>query len=212
MILVWIAFSISTYILFKRSTGVSFKLTYTVLLLSLISESLSRILKVLDASKYITFQNNLIVYNTYEIITFPILFTLYYKLIISNKRRVIPFFLIAFILTCIIDGFFITDFSREYETYPFVIGSIGISISIVFYLAQILQDGSFEAIKENYFFWFSIGVLIYYLGNTPFYSIINFFSFGPKFVNVFYIIAKILAIAMYSLICLGLFRYKISNE
>lgn len=212
MLFAWVAFFIASFIAIKRKIGKCFKLAYAVFSLTVLTESLARFLNKLHRMDLIDFFNNLILFNIYEIIVFPILFLLYYKLIKTEKRRVVPYFFLAFILICLIDGIWFSDYTQEYETYPFIVGSIGLSVSVVFYLAQILEDGSFDAIKNNFFFWFSCGVLIYYLGNTPFYSVTNFFAFSPGPEKLFYIISKILAIIMYILICLGLFKYKLADE
>jgi len=212
LIFLLLATGIATYILLKKSTGVSFKILYAVLILTLISELLGKLTVVLDFKGIIDQGNNILIFNICEFLVFPLLFFMYFNLIKTKKRKLIPVFFFVFVLTCFIEGFFITDLTKQYETYPFIIGSIGLSFCSVFYFTQILEDGSFEKIKNNFFIWVSCGILIYYLGNTPFISVTNVFAFETETKNLFFVIAKILAVNMYALICIGLLRYKISDE
>lgn len=212
LLLVCTALTIATYVLMKKSIGICFKLIYAVLFFTVIVELIGKYSHQLNRDGIINFENNIGVYNIYELIIFPLLFFLYYNLIKGKNRKYILLFIIPFVVTSFIEGLFFTDYTKEYQTYPFIVGSLGLSVSVVFYFTQILEDGSFDRIRNNFFFWLSCGILIYYLGNIPFVSVVNIFDINDEVQYSFWSIAKVLAIIMYILICIGLPRYKIIRE
>lgn len=212
LILECLAFVIATYVLIKKNVGICFKLIYAVLFFTVIVELIGKYGHQINRDGIINFENNIGVYNIYELIVFPLLFFLYYNLIKGKNRKYILLFIIPFVVASFVEGLFFTDYTKQYQTYPFIVGSLGLSVSVVFYFTQILEDGSFERIRNNFFFWLSCGILIYYLGNIPFVSVVNIFEINDEIQYSFWSIAKVLAIIMYILICIGLPRYKIIRE
>lgn len=209
----WLSLILASYILITKSTGLSFKFVYTVLFITVIAESSGAILTYFFERDLIETKNNLYVYNVYQILVFPLLLMCFYCLIVSEKRRIIPYFICLFMISFLIEGLFFVDYLTESLVFPNIVGSTGLCIVVMVYFTQILEDGSMIYLKNNFYFWLSCGILIYYVGNVPFSSVINFMIFeNQEIYYSFFYIRIVLAIMMYTLICIGLPKYNILDE
>lgn len=203
-----IAFILSLRILVRTDFDDNFKFVFSILLMSAILEVSTSF--IYNAQDYLKIVNVLGLYNLYYIISYTLWFMLYYQLIKHNVRRFIPYLVALYLISCFVEAMFFLDYTQVNQTYPHTIGSLCLAVVIIFYFVQILQDGSFEALKDNFYFWISCGLLIYYVGSLPFRVVTNYFTFiSVKNVDLlFFNSTFIFGLIMYLLFSIGLYRYK----
>jgi hypothetical protein len=119
-------------------------------------------------------ENNIIIYNIFHFINFTYLFLLFRQYVTHpSQKRWIFFFIIIYILSFIINMFF-ENYFKEIQTIPYLIASVFLISSIVFYFLAILNTDKILYVSKNLLFWISVGLLIYFVGNIPFRVIRNF--------------------------------------
>ncbi len=145
--------------------------------------------------KKIGYTNNIIIYNVFHFINFSFLFLLFNRSLSKAKHKQ---WTKIFLLTYII-GFFINlcfeNYFIQVQTIPFLMASIFLIISIVFYFSELLNTNEVLFVKKNILFWISVGYLLYLSGNLPIRVIRNYFT---EVVNLEYIleISSILSIIL----------------
>ncbi len=85
---------------------------------------------------------------------------------------------------------------------PFVVGSIFLIISIVFYLIELLKSEKVIIFHRKLLFWISIGLLLFHSGTIPFSLKYNEYSLFPSIDKLFLII-YVLAFFMYTTFIFG---------
>ncbi len=133
----------------------------------------------------------------YAILNFSCIIFFYYKLI--NDRvwiRVIKVSILVFYAFAIV-----TVFKKEYFMFFFIMGSLNVAITILFYLRELLLSDKILNYKKLLPFWVSVGFLVYYLPSIPFLMFINdMLDRGLFFIlNLLIIVMNVFII--YGLIC-----------
>ncbi len=120
--------------------------------------------------------NNSIVYNIYNIVSFSY-FLLLYRYFITNKshKKWIYSFFIIYLVTVFINAFF-ENYLKEPQTIPYIVASILLIITIVFYFIELLNSRKVLHVKHNLLFWIAVGLLIYYIGNIPFRIVRGYYA------------------------------------
>jgi len=138
---------------------------------------------------------NKIIYNIYNVISFSYLFLLYRSYLNNKKRRkIILYFILVYIISFIINGFY-QNYLKQSQTVPYLIASVFLIISVVFYFIQILNSEKVLKVNKNLLFWISVGLFLFYIGIIPFRIIVNSFS-NSTALNYLFSIKFILVIAM----------------
>ncbi|MET2983671.1 hypothetical protein [Aureibaculum conchae] len=147
---------------------------------------------------------NLGLYNLLYIIVYPIFYYIYYKALETKKyRNAIKIFFLSFIVISIINWIFIQDFLTEYSKYPDIIGSLFLTICVIFYFIELLQSEKVIRFHRSVSFWLSVGLLVYYTSIIPFTVVVNNYALADKALQKMFLINHILAIAMYSVFTFG---------
>lgn len=134
--------------------------------------------------EYITNYNGFI-YNIYYVVNFSYLFVLYKNHVSKTTyKKSILVFLILYILSTIIYGFF-ENYKVHFQSVPYIIASFLLIISIIFYFIEILNSEKVLVTNKNLLFWISIGFLIYYVGNIPFRILRNYYEYLTDAVVLF---------------------------
>jgi hypothetical protein len=142
-------------------------------------------------------------YNILYFVFFNLVLIIYLKSIKNNKHKFwIKIFIISYILISIINWSFIQSFIFEMSELPFVIGSIFLIISIIFYLIQLLKSSNTKTFHKELLFWISIGLLLFHTGTIPFSLEYNGYAFMPGIHKLFLII-YILSPLMYLIFTFG---------
>jgi len=138
---------------------------------------------------------NKIIYNIYNVINFTYLFILYKNYLKNkNRKRIILCFIIIYIISFIINGFF-QNYIKQSQTVPYIIGSVFLVISVIFYFIEILNSEKVLKVNRNLLFWISIGFFLFHIGIIPFRIIVNSFS-NSTALNYLFLIKFILVMVM----------------
>lgn len=146
---------------------------------------------------------NLEYYNLLSCFNFNLVFLLIFKNIGSHKAKVKVGAIVYNIL------FFANlvhiQFNSELTTYANIVGGVLVSVFVIFYYIELLSSNLVLYIKNDLFYWFSIGALLYYSGSIPFELVINDVSANDS--NIVYI-NHVLYIIYYLCITVGFFMHK----
>lgn len=148
------------------------------------------------------YASNFIVFNVYHLINFTALLWLY-KAFIKKKvsKRIISSFILFFILIYFLN-LRVENYTTRLITWPFIVGSIFIMISVVFYFLEILNSDKVLYIKKNLLFWVSAGLLIYFAGKLPMRLVRNYW-FEVLNYRVIFLTEAILSILMCGCFIIG---------
>jgi len=142
-------------------------------------------------------------YNVLKFITFNTLYYMYYKSLITIKfKNWIKFFAFIYIGVFIFNWLFIQNFILENSESPHIIGSIFLTIIILFYFIELLKSDKIIIFHRLLLFWISIGLLLFHTGTIPFTLKLNGYMLFPGIHKLFSIV-YILAIIMYSIFTFG---------
>jgi len=142
-------------------------------------------------------------YNLLYIVFFIVILVIYLRSIKNSvQKKIIKYFILIYILISIINWSFIQNFLFEMSTLPFVLGSIFLIISVIFYFIQLLKSEKIKTFHKELLFWISIGLLLFHAGTIPFALKLNDYVLIPGIHKLFLII-YVLAISMYLVFTFG---------
>ena len=151
-----------------------------------------------QGSKY-----NLWIANLLYVIYYPSLLYIYFKEINNSAFKVcIQFFTIGYLLVSAINWIFIQNFMTEWSELPFIVGSLALIITVVFYFVELLKSDKIIIFHRTLLFWVSIALLLFHAGTIPFSIKINGYAHIPGTHHLF-LILYVLAILMYLIIAFG---------
>ncbi|MDH5413147.1 MAG: hypothetical protein OEW87_03325 [Flavobacteriaceae bacterium] len=140
---------------------------------------------------------NLWLYNLLEIVTFGILYYIFFKSLKTTIYKLWTKILaIGFVLLTIVNWGFLQNFILEWSEFPNIYGSLTLIIIILFYFIELLRSDKIILFHRNLLFWISVGLLLFYAGTLPFAIKVNGYALIPGIHGLFLII-YILAIFMY---------------
>lgn len=193
-------------IYFFKYKNTSFRHILIVLWLIVFIETLG-VFKIIENSSYLDkndIKYNLALYNFLYLIVYPAFFSIYYKTLQTTKyRNTIKIFFVLFILVSAINWIYIQDFFTEWSKYPDILGSLFLTICIIFYFIELLQSEKIIRFQKSVPFWISVGLLIYYTSTIPFIVVQNTYALADASLQNMYLINHILAIAMYLIFTFG---------
>jgi len=194
-------------IFYFKYKNTAFKYIFFILWLIVITEILGYFYKELHL--YYTNENgvkyNLFLYNILSLILFPAYYFMYYKTLKTERyQSIIKLFIIVFLIIYIGNWVFFQHFFTENPLYPRIIGSIFLTICIVFYFIELLQSDKIISFHRLVPFWISVGLLIFYTSTIPFTVVQNSYMLSnDNAVLKIFIIKLILATAMYLIFAFG---------
>ena len=150
-------------------------------------------------------------YNIYGLINYTY-FLLVYRNNIKNitSKKIISGFILCFMLLHGID-LFIENYHTQAQTFPNVIASLFLMTAILFYFIQIINSKKVHFIYKDILFWISVGMLLYYLSNTPYRIIRNYYQrLSQSYIML--LTNHCLAIIMYLCFCVGFIVSKKKNS
>ena len=127
---------------------------------------------------------------------------LWYRSLINNKVRkgIILVLVVTFWVFIVINSFFIESFWKI-QTYTFAVAAIGVITSIILYFIEILNSDRILQFERSIYFWFSLGVLVFWVPYMPLKFTSTYFNFqGPVYV----ISITVLNYLMYLFFIIGL--------
>lgn len=149
---------------------------------------------------------NVVFYNIFTSIQTAYYLFLIQSSILSVKiKRIIGVCTGVFILSYIINYFFVQNIHTELVSYTFTIGCLFITLSSMYFFYELLHSDKIENYATYVRFWIILGVFIFYTCNIPYMSIYNYLSVNYNTIlNAYYKIIEILAYIMYVFFIIGI--------
>ena len=145
---------------------------------------------------------NYIVFNIYILVIFS-----YYILILRELyknifyKKISALFLLFFFLIYFIDLVFMQNILNEMLTYAFSIAVIFVLILSSIYLIEIFNSDKVLYFKKSIYFWFILGVLIFYIPLLPYMIVVKMFlKFSDQILGI---VLFSLNLLMYSCFIIG---------
>ena len=192
------------YFKYKKT---AFKYMLFILWLIVIKETLGYFHKELhlyyldeNGIKYNLWMGNILTF-----ILYPAYYVMYLKTIKTVKyKSVIKLFISVFVIIYITNWLFFQNFLTDYPIYPRIIGSIFLTITVIFYFVELLRSDKIISFHRLVPFWISVGLLIFYTSTIPFTVVQNTYMLASETaVKKMFIIKLVLATAMYLIFTFG---------
>ncbi|RNL91713.1 hypothetical protein ED312_04125 [Sinomicrobium pectinilyticum] len=152
--------------------------------------------KILDG-KYPVF----FIANIYSVLQFLFYFFWYRYLINALKlKRLLLIFALLFALFVIWNSIFLQDFVYTTQTYTYIVGTIFTIVSIYLYFVQVFNDDFILHFQRSVYFWFSLGILLFFIPFLPFMIASEFFNYEG---SLFSLVIFILNVVMHSCFVIG---------
>lgn len=120
-------------------------------------------------------------------------------------KRGISLCILIFIITTLINYFYIQNIHAELASYTFTIGCLLITIGSVYFFYELLKSNEIENYATYPQFWIILGLFIFYTCNIPYMSVFNYLSKNyPTICNAYFKIIEILSYIMYSFFIIGI--------
>ncbi len=152
------------------------------------------------------FEKNHWLYNPFIIFNFLFYFLFFTAKLESTKiksafKYLAVFYLGTSVLNLIISDFFFSKIS----SYSFIVGSIFLLISVLYYFFEVLQSDNILIFKSSFAFYVAVGALVFHLCVSPLviYSIYLTEASNPVFVKINVYIFTIANIFMYTCYSIG---------
>ena len=142
-----------------------------VILFYLIASLSSEVLAVISMK---LFGNNLIIYGTFNLLSFLILFLAYEKKFDESLLKKILWLIAIIIFIGIFVDFIFIKGSAAFLSESLTISYLFLSIVIVSYLIKLLKDTEKVRIESVPFFWISIGLLLFFASSMLPYFALNY--------------------------------------
>ncbi len=111
-------------------------------------------------------------------------YLLWFRFLIKDrkKRQAILFMFLTLMLFFIINSMFIEPF-LEIQNYTFGVAAIFVILTILLFFIEILNTEKILQFERSVYFWFSLGILIFWAPFIPLWFTNEYFGFlGPTYV------------------------------
>jgi hypothetical protein len=120
------------------------------------------------------YKSNIMLYK-YVVIPFTFYFYAYvFKNLLSKKAQ--PFLVIGglvFLLSLLLESTLLTRYHTYFASLSLSISNLFILICVLIYYAELVNSEALIEFYRSISFWFSTGVLIFYLGCLPYFGLYN---------------------------------------
>ncbi|WP_430408741.1 hypothetical protein [Kordia sp.] len=150
---------------------------------------------------------NFVVYNVFTIVQLTF-FLWWYQLILSSKRRknILRFCIAFYLIFAFGNSFFGENILEANQIYTFTLGVLFVLIAISFYFIESFNKESILKITDSIYFWFSLGVLLFYGTFMPFMISVRLFLTGGQ--KILGIVTLVLNVIMYVCFAVGFYKSK----
>ncbi|SDE52113.1 hypothetical protein SAMN05421636_105368 [Pricia antarctica] len=153
--------------------------------------------------------DNSIIYNLYTIISYLYYYYVFWSFSKDHSfLRNIRYAALIFLTSCIINVF-LQSFASDSQTLTYLVGGCFLLYCTISYLRYFISLPQQFIIKQNFLFWMSLGLTLFYIGYLPikifwFFKFIYGFSESPWIRSIH----LILIFAMYILFIVGFIRMR----
>jgi hypothetical protein len=121
---------------------------------------------------------------------------LFYQYSTDKEKKRIIIYAITYISAFIIERIFLNNFQQfSFLSFSYTIGNVVLLIIIFQYFFKLINSERILYFYTEHLFWISCGLLLFYLGTSPYYGLFNYLRIGH--LNILYGYAYI----MYFLNC-----------
>jgi hypothetical protein len=129
----------------------------------------------------------------------------------ANRKKMIGIFIIIYLLFAAFNIIYGQPFMTDVQMYTYAVGVIFLLITISFYFIESFNKETIFNITDSIYFWFILGVLLFYGTFMPFFFAFRLFLLENEL--IFSIVTFGLNMIMYSCFAVGLYKsYKIKNQ
>lgn len=107
-----------------------------------------------------------------EILFYLLIF--YFSLRGRTQKKIIKWFFVVFIFSTIMNNVFIQPIDTNYSNYSFILGSVFVLFSILFFFREQLSGDGYRTIFKNYWFWYAAALFVFLASEIPIISIVNY--------------------------------------
>jgi hypothetical protein len=135
-----------------------------------------------------------------EILFFCWLYNRYFKA--GNKKLPIVGAMI-FIAAWVTENFLLQTEGFVFKSLAYSAGTVVILLLVITFFTRLFQSDSILTFRQNIMFWISLGLLIFYVGTFPFYSLYNYLAKDMSLFKTHAWIMIFLNYTMYLLFIIG---------
>jgi len=133
----------------------------------------------------IVVERNYILHNTWCLVNVFFYMTFFLnKLRLSFHRKLILGLLTGFLIFNIVIALFYLDYQRQYFVYSNILGGVFILVAIMLFYIEILKNDAVLTLKDNLYFWISLGVLSFNIGVVPVFVIAELINYQGVFNHI----------------------------
>ena len=121
--------------------------------------------------------NSKIIYNLYTLVSITFFLWWFRSLLTSTKRKkIVKYFLLVFWISNVVNGILLYNVLYQSTKYAFVIGVIFLVITICYFFIEMFNKEVVLKIRDSIYFWFALGVLLFFATFLPFFVTTNFLA------------------------------------
>lgn len=147
------------------------------------------------STKYLDIKYTGFIFNSYFFLSYIYISSLYLRIIRDlKKKKAIRFFFGIYLISVLIGGFY-ENYITDFLSIPFITASFLIVSQVAFYFIEVLNSERVLHVNKNLFFWISIGLLIFYVGNIPFRIALKYYMEKESYTilfSIFYLLIILL--------------------
>ncbi|QGY44365.1 hypothetical protein GM418_12070 [Maribellus comscasis] len=147
--------------------------------------------------------NNVLIYNIYNVIYFLFFYNAFWFSITKEKyRNWIVACVGIFVLASVVNPFF-QNFITESQLLAYVVGACALLFCIILYYIEILSTSKVLLIRQDILFWISVGLLLFYVGYIPIKLTRVFFEYQDNVYLALRIVHRILILILNACFIIG---------
>ena len=131
------------------------------------------------------YETNMWLFNVFKIVQLLFYMNFYRKITINKKFDIIVGLWMIFLAVTVFISFPLADnFFEEWVFMPVFVGSLGVLVSALLYFIDVLRGDELLGLTKKMTFWFSTGILVFYLTTTPIIIFSKFLNFSQYYTYI----------------------------
>jgi hypothetical protein len=111
-------------------------------------------------------------------ITIPLQFLFFFWLygeqhVLKGRTWLTVAAMTIFVVAMIFDAVYFRKAKWAFSTFPYLVGNLLLLVFVLRFFVHFIQGQAILAFKKDFYFWVSLGVLLFYLGSLPYFGLWN---------------------------------------
>jgi hypothetical protein len=195
------------FVYYRKLQSTKWRLLPFYLLLIFVFEMLGR---------YLATNSSLIRYNPmlFNYVSFPTQFLFFFWIFyrepyFEKVKKIILSAAAIYLLAVVADALYFSEKKYFFHSFSYSIGNVFLLIMLIKYFYELSISEEILGFSYSLMFWFSLGVVVYYIGTLPLWSLRNLLAFKHPDIFFPYAIAGLfMSICMYCLFIVGIIKCK----